>query len=156
MTVRAYAAWVEPIAARLAATPAEIDRLVSDVATHVWEEASEYPAWSYKDHLSHIAASHEGVHDVIRSVIAGEKPEMSRFDRINETNEEQRQARRARSIEQLAADAKQASEQTLDLLTEVAAEREAFEMGPFTFGMALQGFSYHDVEHLNQMRDALQ
>jgi hypothetical protein len=145
---------LEPVAAKLAETPGEIDKLAQQVPPDAWDTDSEYAGWSFKDHLSHLAASHEGVHEVIRTVLAGDKPDMSRFVNLDETNEMHRLERRDRSIDQLVSEAKAASDQTLDLLTAATNEHENFQMGPFTFGMAMQGFSYHDVEHLGQIRKA--
>lgn len=155
MSERHFAPWVEPIALRLNESRRDIEQVVRRVPDGAWENPSEYPSWSYKDHLSHLPHAHRGVKEVIQAVIDGRDPDFSRFGRIDDMNEVNRQEQLATPVNELLAAFVSESEKTEVVLTGLKAEHAEARFGPMTISQALQGFAMHDMEHLEVLKKAL-
>jgi uncharacterized damage-inducible protein DinB len=146
---------MERIADALAAARREVAITVPEVPADAWSHESDYPGWTYKDHLSHLPESHRGVHTILRAAIEGRKPDFSRFDRLDEINEKNRVAHVATPIDELLAAFLAESAETQRLVRTLSTDDESLNLGPFTLGQALQGFVMHDTEHLGAIRGAL-
>jgi len=150
MSPGTFAAWVEPLALRLAQSRREIAKVVSEVSADAWNNAG----WSYKDHLSHLPESHRGVQAVLQAFVDGRDPDFSRFDRINDINEENRQKHLATPVKELLT-ATEESEKTESILSDLSAEQADLRLGPMTLSQAIHGFSMHDDAHIEEIRKAL-
>ena len=156
MSDQTVAAWVEPVALRLEQSRQEIEQVASEVPANAWDKPSAYSGWSYKDQVSHLAESHRGLHSVLRAIVAGQDTDFSRFDRIDEINEENRQKHLATPVEELLAEYATASEETRHIVSGLSVENAGFNLGPMTLSQALQGFTMHDIAHLEELKKALQ
>lgn len=148
------ASWVEPIIERLEQSRAEAERVVAAMPAEAWSRASAYAGWSCKDQLSHLAESHSGLQSVLQAVIDGRDPDFSRFDNIDEMNEAHRLAHLDTAVAELLAQYSAANKQTQELMAGLSAEHSEVNLGRFTLGQALQGFSYHDSAHLGEIAKA--
>ena len=151
-----FAPWVEPTASKLAESRKDINDVVRQVPGTAWDEPSDYPGWSYKDHLAHLPYAHFGVHEVLRAVISGRKPDFSRFDRIDDLNEENRRKHVATPVETLLAAYLAESEATQGILSELNDEHAEVSLGPMKISQALQGFAMHDIAHGDEIKKALE
>ena len=156
MSDQTVAAWVEPVALRLVQSRREVQRVAAEVPANAWDRPSGYSGWSYKDQVSHLAESHRGLHSVLRAILTGGQPDFSRFARIDDINEENRQKHLATPVEALLAEYARASEETQQIVSGLSAENAGFNLGPMTLSQALQGFTMHDIAHLEELGKALQ
>ncbi|MEO8456266.1 MAG: maleylpyruvate isomerase N-terminal domain-containing protein [Chloroflexota bacterium] len=149
------AAWAEPIAGQLAKSRREMAEVVRKVPADAWAKPSDASGWSYHDHLSHLPASHAGVQSVMRSVIEGRAPDLSRFAVIDEANEENRQQNIDRGVDQLLGEFTAANEETERLVRQLTEDHEQYDLGPMKLGQALNGFAMHDFGHMDEIRKTL-
>jgi uncharacterized protein (TIGR03083 family) len=156
MSEAGFAPWVEPIAGGLARSRQDIEHTVRRIPAEAWAEPSGYPGWTYKDHLSHLPHAHSGLHDVLQAVVEGRTPDFSRYANIDALNEQNRQDRLETPVEDLIAAFARESEGTQRALASLTAEHAEVNFGPMTLSQALSGFAMHDLEHLEQMKKALQ
>jgi hypothetical protein len=149
------ASWAEPLIKQLEESRRRVLEAVPQVRDSAWEQPSEYPGWSYKDHLSHLPASHNGVHGILQAVIAGRTPDFSRFSDIDGMNEENRQSYIDTCVDDLLKAFSTGSAETVRLLAQLSEEHAGLDLGPFTLSQAILGFTMHDFEHLEQIKKAL-
>jgi hypothetical protein len=152
---RQYADWVAPIAQRLSESRTSIAEAARSVPASAWGNASGYEGWSFRDQLAHLGDSHESLHGVLNSVLGGDEIDFSRFMNIDAVNAENLAKHTGETAEGLAAAFVRNSEQTAELMTRLTDEHEGVKFGPMTLGIALQGFSLHDVQHLEEIKKAL-
>jgi len=150
-----YPKWAEPSAKALEQSRKSIDEVVGEVPEDAWANDSGYSGWSIKDHLSHLAGSHEGVQGVLQNVLDGTAPDFSRFLNLDAINEETRQKDLTTPVPELRTNFKEASGRTLELIGKLDESHGEVKFGPMTMAQALQGFSMHDLEHMEQMKKAL-
>jgi hypothetical protein len=151
-----FVPWVEPIASRLAESRLDIEKTAREVPAEAWSKASSYPGWSYKDHLSHLPHSHQGLHGVLQAVLEGREPDFTRFVNIDTLNEKNRQEQADTPVDDLIAAFLRESEGTEQALSRLTAEHAEVSFGPMTISQALEGFAAHDIEHCSQMKKALE
>jgi uncharacterized damage-inducible protein DinB len=150
-----YPQWAEPSAKALEQSRQNIDQIAGEISDDAWGKDSGYSGWSIKDHLSHLAGSHEGVQEVLQNVLDGNDPDFSRFLNLDAINEETRQKFLSAPVPELRANFKEASGRTLELIGKLDDSHGEVKFGPMTMAQALQGFSMHDLEHLEQLKKGL-
>lgn len=155
MTERTFALWVEPIAAKLRESRAQVADLARSIPSGAWSQPSPLPGWTYKDLLAHLAAT-EDLRAVLRAVLANEPVDASVFG--DARNAQQVEERRGCSVDELIAEVATGSEETQELLsrlTEADENRRQADI-PISLREGLALFSDHDQEHLPQLRAALE
>lgn len=150
-----FAPWVEPIAEKLAESRKEIADVARLVRAEAWSDDSDYPGWTYKDHLSHLPYSYEGLVSVVATIADGDAPDFSRFDNIDSMNEANRQQHVNSDVEQLLAGLAQQGGELEAALARLKPEHAGLDLGQMTFGQALSGFTMHDQAHLAEIKKAL-
>jgi uncharacterized protein (TIGR03083 family) len=157
MTERTFALWVEPIAAKLRESRAQVADLARSIPAEAWSQPSPLPGWTYKDLLAHLAPS-EYLNTVLRAVLANELVDVSIFAQVDARNAQQLEERRDRSVEELIAELEAGNSQTQELLSRLAEADESRRQAdiPMSLGEGLRGFLEHDPEHLAQLRTALE
>ena len=167
MTERTYAMWVEPIAERDRSGRTELIAYARAVPTDAWETPSEVPGWTCKDVLAHIAGdTGKWFSHMLHAALDGEQFDPKRagpgvdMDAINARDVEER---RDRTAAQLIAEIEADGEGHDELLSRLTDEHQDFRLADYmmTFGELLSGnpagnHGGHDLEHLEQLRQALE
>ena len=157
MTERTFAPWVEPIAAKLRESRAQVAALARSIPAEAWSQPSPLPGWTYKDLLAHLAPT-EDFRTVLRAVVANEPVDASIFANVDARNAQQVEERRGHSVDELIAELEAGSEKTQELLSRLTEADESRRQAdiPISLGEGLGIFSDHDQEHLPQLRAALE
>ena len=128
MTWRAFAPWVEPVAARLREGRAQIVELARSIPPEAWPRPSPNSGWTYRDLLVHLAVGDWVCQTVLRAVVANERLDVAAtFASVDAGNERLRQERASRSIEELIAEVEAEGEETQELLARSLAIKSAQE-----------------------------
>ena len=158
MTTRTFAPWVEPIAAQLGESRAEIARTARRFLPDLWTMPSPLPGWTYKDLLAHLAVGDWVCQSILQAVVANKAADLSILNQLNERNEQYRRERAATSVEELIAELEAEGEETQELLSKLsdADEDRKQEGAPMSLGQYLKdAFPGHDRDHLDQLRTAM-
>lgn len=160
-TTRAFAPWVEPVAAQLRQSRHEIVRAATQYLPEFWGWMSPLPGWTYKDLLAHLATGDWLLQSILRSVIAGEPIDVANvtsLDWVNAANAERLEERKSRTPEELVAEVEAESAETQELLAQLTEQQEQLSQAgaPVTLGQYLATFPAHDRDHLAQLRVALE
>jgi len=156
MTTRTFAPWVEPIAAELRHTRAEIANAARLMLPDIWGWLSPLPGWTYKDLLAHAATGDWVCQTILRASIARERLDLTFLDQLNETNARLVEERKGRSPEELIAELEAEAEETQALLAQLEVAHDGLkpEGAPMSLGDYLRGFHAHDLGHLAQLKTA--
>lgn len=160
MTTRTFAPWVEPIAAKVGESRAELIAFARSAPAELWNRPSPNDGWSSKDLLAHVAG------DKGLLIILGAAVERTRLDPAlfaegegTRANARDVEARRGRSVDELIAEIESDGETRQELmsrLTDADQERRQKEF-PMSLGEVLNlGPGDHDREHLDQLRAAME
>jgi len=157
VTSRAFAPWVEPVAARLREGRSQVVELARSIPTAAWTRPSPNSGWTCKDLLAHLATGDWALQSGLRVVIAKERLDIAQFGNVDEANARFAGERSGRSIEDLIAEVEAEAEETQELLTKLKEddERHMPDNAPMSLGEYLRLFPEHDRAHLEQMRMAL-
>lgn len=157
MMIQTFAPWVEPIAAKLQASRAEVVEVANAIPAEAWGRSSPLKGWTYKDLLAHLA--YPGAQLAVLRAAADDQPvDASAFGDLDARNERRRKKREGQTIEQLAAEVESTGEelqQLLTRLTEADATRRLDDV-PVVLGDRLRFMTNHDQGHLPQLRTALE
>ncbi len=158
MTTHTFVSWVEPIAANLRESRADIVALARAIPSEAWKQPSPNEGWSYKDLLAHLAVGDWLCQTVLRAVVANEPMDMASIADLDGRNERYRQERTERSAEELIAEVEAESKETQELLSRLteADESRSQEDAPMKLGDYLRGFPGHDRQHLEELRKGLE
>ena len=157
MTTQTFAPWVEPIAAKLRDSRAEIVAVARAVPSEAWGRSSPLEGWTYKDLLAHLADPGAQL-AVLRAAADNQPVDASAFGDLDARNERRRKEREGHSIEQLVTEVEAAGEELqylLTRLTEADANRRVDDV-PLALGDRLRFLTNHDRGHLPQLREALE
>jgi len=156
-----FAPWVEPVAARLRASRAEIAHFARSVPADRWALPSPNPRWSNKDLLAHLATAHWFIQENLRRITEAEAyvasfqwPSDPNVDIVDWGNWERVDERRDWPVGRLFSEAEKVGERTQVLLARLTPEQEHFrrEGAPRTLGENLAQFPNHEYFHLTQLR----
>jgi uncharacterized protein (TIGR03083 family) len=159
MMTRTFAPWVEPIAARVRESRAELLEFARSLSAEVWSQPSPNPGWSCKDLLAHVAGD-KGYIMILRAAVERTRLDPALFaegegDRANARDVE---ARRGWSTEALIAEIESDGKERDELMSKLTdADRDLRQKEfPLSLGDVLEmGPGGHDHEHLEQLRAAL-
>ncbi len=157
MVGKAFAPWVEPIAAQLRESRAQIAEVARSFPADAWERPSPTEGWTYKDILAHLAVGDWLCQTVLRAAISKEPLNRDLFADINSQNERYRLERVGRSVDDLIAEVEAEGEDTQSLLARLTEAHEATRLGARPKGLVqyLRHFPRHDRQHLDDLRAAL-
>lgn len=162
MSERTFAAWVEPIAATLRDNREQVLAFARARPDDAWARPSGAEGWTCKDILAHLAGGNDRLFQaVLRRVIAREAIEASLLspdtDGENARGVEQRRTKTAGElIDDLQADGEEVQHllsQLQDGDEDMRQERPPFILKGF---VEFVGKEHHDLEHLAQLRAALE
>lgn len=153
MSERTFAAWVEPIAAKLRDTRREIVVVAESTPDGAWEETSPLDPWTYKDLLAHLATGDWVCQSVLNMVVHGTEFD---FQGPDDGNARFVQERREMPVAELIAEVEAEGEETQELLSQLKDEHQGLtrEGARMNLGDYLRGFPGHDEQHLAQLRTA--
>ncbi len=155
--IRTLATWVEPIAAKLRKSRAEIVEVARAIPAEAWGRSSPLQGWTYRDLLAHLTDP-EAQLAVLRAAADDQAVDASAFGDLDARNERRRKKREGHTIEQLVAEVEAAGEELqhlLSRLTEADANRHLEDV-PLALGDRLRVMTNHDRGHLPQLRKALE
>lgn len=159
MTQRTFAPWVEPVAAELRQSRAEIARTARQLLPEHWSMPSPLEGWTYKDLLAHLATGDWLCQARLESVVNRTEPpwpDGDVLDWISRGNARRIEERRARTPDELIAEVEAEGEETQALLARLSNDNEASDVkAPAPLGDYLRGFPGHDRSHLAQLKTAL-
>ena len=161
MTSRTFASWVEHIAAQEGESAAWIVEVARSIPADAWGQPSPIEGWTYKDLLAHLA-SNDDLRYLLRSVIARERADPSRFviGGAAALNARDVGERRERTVEELITEFEAQEEETQELLAGLTADDKDYRQEdiPWTLGQALRATepAFHYQQHLEQLRTALE
>ena len=162
MTVRTFASWVEPVAARTRESRARVLEYVRTRPEDVWATPSPLDGWSCKDVLAHIGKANDQMFQaILRELIAGRQLDRSIFAvDTNGDNERLVEESRERPVGEIVAELEETGDEVQELLSQLTDKDEGYrqEDPPFILSgfMRLVHDEDHDEEHLAQLRTALQ
>ena len=163
MAERAFAAWVEPIAARHRRDRAEVLEFARAQPETAWAQPSGLNGWTCKDVMAHIGRGNDQLfQQLLRSVIAGDKVDTEIFRTVDTDGENAAGVaeRRSLSPSEVIAEFEEAGEEVLELLAGLTDEHEHYRQDDPPF--ILKGFldmveqESHSIEHLKQLKAALE
>ncbi len=157
MENRRFASWVEPVAAELRETRAQIVETAHAVPADAWERPSPCDGWTYKDLLTHLAVGDWVLQGVLRLVTGSEGRLVSGIEEVDAGNAQRLAERRGSSVEELIDEVIAEGERSQELLAQLEAEHEPLKGrdAPMTLGEYLRGFPGHDRRHLDELRAAV-
>ena len=167
MTERTFASWVEPIGRRDREGRAALLDYVRLAAPGVWEEPSPVDGWNCRDVVAHIAGdSGKWFSHMLHAALDGQQLNPTRVgpgvdgDALNKRDVEERSGR---SLAELIAEIEVDGEQHDELLSRLTDDHQEFRLAEyllsldeFLSGNAAGNRGGHDLEHLSQLREALE
>ena len=159
MTTRAFATWVEPVAADLHRERQVVAQYARGAPFDRWDAPSPLPGWSCKDIMSHLAAgTNKQLQAILRSVVSKTRLDPAIFGDDGVMNGRDVGERRDRPIAAIIAEYEADTEEILDLLSQVKDDDKDLKQKDFemSFGDALPMYWRHDREHLDQLRTGLE
>jgi uncharacterized protein (TIGR03083 family) len=162
MTVRTFASWVEPIAEQLRWNRAEVLAFARAQPEEAWSKPSLLEGWTCKDLLAHIGKGNDQiVQQVLRMVTDGQPIDTSVFkEDTDDANAREVNARRDRPAAEVIDEVEAAGEEMQDLLSRLTEEQRQLRQDspPFILKTYLEFLpkESHDLEHLAQLRDAME
>jgi len=154
---RAFAPWVEPIAALYRENRAALVAYARSLPGDAWSLPSPDAGWTCKDLLAHVAGdTTQNLHAALRAVIAGRPVPPELFSDIDARNARDVAERRNHSIQQLINELIAAGEETYRLLAKLTDSDEHRQEHGFRGALpdALRALASHDATHLDQLRAA--
>jgi uncharacterized protein (TIGR03083 family) len=161
MTVRTFAAWVEPIAEHLRQNRAEVLSFARSQPEQAWSLPSPLEGWTCKDLLAHIGRGNDQiVQQVLRMVTADLPIDTSVFQEdTDQANAREVDARRNRTAAEVIAEVAEAGDEVQDLLSRLTDEQQHLRQQdpPFILKTYLEFLpkESHDLEHLAQLREVM-
>lgn len=159
MTSKAFAPWVEPIAAGLADGRQQVIEFARSLAADAWSRPSAADGWTNKDVLAHLAGDTGKVSlAVLRAAAGGRTLEHSGLaDGGDALNARDVDERRDRSVDELMAEIEGDGREWQDLLSQLKETHQHLRWPgfPLSLGEYLLILLPHDREHLAQLRTAL-
>ncbi len=161
MTTRTFASWVEPIAAQLRESRAQIVNVARSAPPEAWEKPSPNEGWTCEDLLAHLATGDWVLQAVLEAVTTNtplDVGQVGSLDFISEGNAQRLKERANSSSKELIAEVEAENDETQDLLSGLteADESRSQEDAPMNLGEYLRGFPSHDKRHLAELRTALE
>ncbi len=163
MTSRAFASWVEPIAANDREARAEFLAVARSAPAELWSRPSPNDGWSCKDLLAHLAGdTGTWFRYIVVTVLEGGRLDPKRVEDISNAdalNAHDVEERRGRSIGELLAEFEAGGEERQELMSRLTDGHEHLRQGeyPISFGEFLgSNPGGHVREHLAQLRTALE
>lgn len=158
MTVRTFAAWVEPVAAELRETRGAIVEVARSIPAAAWTRPSPNEGWTYKELLGHLASGDWVCHIILRAAVADEQADLSVLSELDARNARLLEERAGRSTEELIAEVEAENDETQDLLSRLSDEddQRTQEGAPMSLGEYLRMFPDHDRGHLADLRTAVE
>ena len=162
MTARTFAPWVEPIAALLREQRARVITFARSLPADAWDRPSPLAGWTCKDLLAHIGKGNDQLfQQLLRTIVAGEPIDTHMFAVDTDgDNTRKVEERRAWTAADVIAEVEEAGEEIQDLLSQLTDEHEQYKQDDPPF--QLDGYfrlireESHDLEHLAQLRNALE
>lgn len=157
---RSFAAWVQPIAAQLAADRREVIAFARSAPADFWSRPAPVPGWTNKEILAHLAGGNDqAVQIVLRAVIAGETPPawLAQLDTDGE-NARRIEERRRWTVDELIAELVRDGDEMQDLLSRLAeddADARCVLTPRLQDFLRIVAHERHDHEHLQQMRSTM-
>jgi uncharacterized protein (TIGR03083 family) len=151
MSTSSFAAWVAPAAENLRDSRERVVYVARAVPDDAWNKPSPLDGWTYHDLLGHLAIGDWAFQATLTSVIGGGEFDASLFATLDETNERYRRERVNRSVDELVAEVTSEGEKTQELLARLTDDHEALQLGRFTVGEWVTGFSRHDKIHTDEL-----
>lgn len=164
MTTRTFAAWVEPAAAALRQSRAEIARTANQLLPEHWSLPSPLEGWSYQDLLAHLATGDWVFQAMLRQTLGIEKalPAQATLEYVNDGNAKKLAERKGASVAELIAEAERQAETTQQLLSGLTDAHDPSAVvwrrpngDPVTLQQWVTGFPQHDPAHLAQLKTVL-
>jgi len=162
VTTRTFAAWVQPVADRLRESRAQVLAFARSQPEEAWATPSTLDGWTCKDLLAHVGKGNDMMlQDILRAVITGRHLNRSIFA-VDTDGENKRRVeeRRERSVAEVMAEVAEAGDEVQELLSQLTEAHEAYtqDQPPFVLSgfMQLVEREDHDLEHLAQLRSALE
>lgn len=159
MTTRTFVPWVEPIAEQFRAARGEVLAFARSAPADRWDAPSALDGWTCKDIMSHLAAGTGKQHQaLLRSVISSTRLDPSLFGNSEVVNGRDINERRSLPIVAIIDEYEADTAELLDLLSQLKEEDKDRRQKDFdaSFGDALPIFGPHELEHLGQLRAALE
>jgi uncharacterized protein (TIGR03083 family) len=161
MMSRAFAAWVEPLAAARAADRRQVVAFARAAPAELWARPSVLAGWTNKDLLAHLAGGNDRLlQTVLRAVALGEAPDPGALRPDTDTeNARGVRERRGWSLNRLVAELERDGDELQDLLSRLTDRDEA--LGPPGLGSTLGELlrasiaEHHDLVHLAQLEASL-
>jgi len=152
------AAWVEPVAAALRKSRADIVEVARSVPSDAWARESPLPGWTYKDLLGHLAVGDWVFQTIVGAVTREERVDLGVLNELDSRNAKYREERLDRSVDELIEETEKEGAETQALLTKLSDGDEGLkqEDAPMSLGDYLRLFPSHDQDHLAQLRTALE
>lgn len=159
MRTRTYAAWVQPLAERFAENRQAVLDFARLLPAESWERPSPLDGWTYRDILAHLASGNDKQFQLLlRAVITRTPLDRGASGNADAQNARNVEERRERRVDELLAELEQDAEACLELLAQLTEQQKDLRQEGFdlSFGEAVPMFTTHDLEHLAQLKTALQ
>jgi uncharacterized protein (TIGR03083 family) len=159
MTARTYAAWVQPLAREFAENRQAVLDFARLLPAESWERSSPLEGWTYRDILAHLASGNDKQVQYLLGCVVNRTPlDPAMFGNADSQNARNVAERQGRSVKELIAELEEDGEACLDLMAKLTdADGERRQKGfDQSFGEALPLFTRHDLEHLSQLKTALE
>ena len=159
MVDRAYASWVEPIAAKDRESRTELLELVHRLSPEDWERPSPLEGWTLKDLLAHLAGGTSKNFQTILEAVVGRQPvDPSVLADVDAKNKQDVEDRKDKSIGELVSEIQGEAEAIDLLLARLTEEDKDLRQGniPMSLGEGLsQDPGGHYRTHLADFKEAL-
>ena len=159
MADRAYASWVEPIAAKDRESRTELLELVHRLSPEDWERPSPLEGWTLKDLLAHLASGTGKNFQTILEAVVGRQPvDPSVLADVDAKNKQDVEDRKDLSVGELLSEIEGESEAIDLLLARLTEEDKDLRQGniPMSLGEGLsQDPGGHYREHLAHFKETL-
>ena len=155
-TASTFASWVEPVAMVLAEGRQQVIAFAREAPADLWNRPTEAEGWTCRDVLAHLAGD---TGKVSAAVMRGTLEDPGVLDDNGDAvNARDVAERRERSIEEIIVEIEAdgaAWQELLSQLSEGDAERR-WSGFPLSLGEYLRLLVPHDLQHLTQLRTALE
>lgn len=159
MADRAYANWVEPIAAKDRESRTELLELVRTLSAGDWERPSPLEGWTLKDLLAHLAGgTGKNFQTILEAVVGRQQVDPSVLADVDAKNKQDVEDRKDKSIGELLSEIQGEGEAIDLLLARLTEEDKDLRQGniPMSLGEGLsQDPGGHYRTHLADFKEAL-
>ena len=159
MVDRAYASWVEPIAAKDRESRTELLELVHRLSPEDWERPSPLEGWTLKDLLAHLAGgTGKNFQTILEAVVGRQQVDPSVLADVDAKNKQDVEDRKEMSVGELLSEIEGESEAIDLLLARLTEEDKDLRQGniPMSLGEGLsQDPGGHYRTHLADFKETL-